>query len=92
MFEHFFLVPVLSNVIALAPWPLSALRTLNSLLRKVRHVPPCRYGPLLSACRQRAGTLAIEPPFHPSRARDYGDGLGCAERGQRRASTPKNHR
>src|SRR6266571_8071175 len=43
--KHFFLVPVLFNVIALAPWPLSALRTLNSLLRKVRHVPPCRYGP-----------------------------------------------
>src|SRR5207245_7604034 len=40
-------------------------------------------GTLLSACRQRAGTLAIEPPFHPSRARDYGDGLGFAERGQR---------
>src|SRR2546427_13271099 len=41
--KHFFLVPMLSNVIALAPWPLSALCTLNSLLFKVRHVPPCRY-------------------------------------------------
>jgi len=42
-------------------------------------------GTLLSACRQRACPLAVEPPLHPSRDRCYGDGLGCAERGQRGA-------
>jgi len=90
MFETLFFSSFALHVIAPAPLLLSATAYLEQLAAQERHVPTMRIR--AHYCLHVARELAHWPlshRLHPSRDRCYGDGLGCAERGQRAGIAPK---
>src|SRR5262245_51980780 len=85
----FFLVHVLSNVIAPASWPLSARRTSHSLPLKVRRLPLCGSGHTLHVARELEN-WPLNHQFTPAEIDTMATAWAAQSVASGRASTPKH--